>query len=102
MKTVVVDSILSHLMGGSVKEMHRLGDGSVDIIEVELHKDAPAADTAISAFKLSAGGLLMLVNRGGDSFIPRGDYVFKEGDHIVLITKAGSRAEIEKYFGTAL
>ncbi|MDR1929568.1 MAG: Trk system potassium transporter TrkA [Treponema sp.] len=102
MKTVVVDSILSHLMGQGVKEVHRLGDGSVDIIEVEIGKDAPAADTAISDFRLSAGGLLMLVNRRGDSFIPRGDYVFTEGDRLVLITKAGSRTEIEKYFGTKL
>ena len=102
MKTVVVDSILSHLMGGGVKEVHRLGDGSVDIIEVEIRKDAPVANTAISAFKLSAGGLLMLVNRGGDSFIPQGDYVFKERDRIVLISKTGSQAEIEKYFGAAL
>jgi trk system potassium uptake protein TrkA len=102
MKTVVVDSILSHLMGGGVKEVHRLGDGSVDIIEAEIHKGAPAANTSISTFRLSAGGLLMLVNRGDDSFIPHGDYVFKEGDHIVLIAKTGSQAEIEKYFGAAL
>jgi trk system potassium uptake protein TrkA len=40
-----------------------------------------------------------LVNRGGGSFIPRGDYVFSEGDRIVLIAKTGSQAEIEKYFG---
>jgi trk system potassium uptake protein TrkA len=102
MKTVVVDSILSRLMGGGVKEVHRLGDGGIDIIEVEIRKSTPAVDTAISAFKLSAGGLLMLVNRGGNSFIPRGDYVFKAGDRIALITKTGSQAEIEKYFGTAL
>ena len=57
------------------------------------------ADLPISEFRLSAGGLLMLVNRGGGSFIPKGDYVFSEGDHIVLIAKTGSQAEIEKYFG---
>jgi trk system potassium uptake protein TrkA len=99
MKTVVVDSILSCLMGSGVKEVHRIGDGSVDIIEVEIARDAPAADLPISEFRLSAGGLLMLVNRGGASFIPKGDYVFSEGDHIVLIAKSGSQAEIEKYFG---
>jgi trk system potassium uptake protein TrkA len=102
MKTVVVDSILSHLMGGGVKEVHRLGDGSVDIIEAEIRKDAPVVNTSISAFKFSGGGLLMLVNRKEDSFIPHGDYVFKEGDRIVLITRAGSQAEIEKHFGAAL
>jgi trk system potassium uptake protein TrkA len=102
MKTVVVDSILSHLMGGGIKEVHRLGDGSVDIIEVEIHGDAPVVNTSISAFKLPGGGLLMLVNRGGNSFIPKGDYVFKEGDQLVLIAKTGSQTEIEKHFGAAL
>ncbi|GHV96022.1 Trk system potassium transport protein TrkA [Spirochaetia bacterium] len=102
MKSVVVDSILSHLMGSGVKEVHRIGDGDVDIIEVEIGKDVPVIDKPIAEFKLSAGGLLMLVNRGGNSFIPKGDYVFSQGDHIVLIAKTGSQAEIEKYFGAAV
>jgi trk system potassium uptake protein TrkA len=101
MKSVVVDSILSHLMGGGVKEVHRVGDGSVDIMELEIGKDAPLVDKPISQFKLSAGGLLMLVSRGGNSFIPRGDYVFNVGDHIVLIANTGSQTEIEKYFGAS-
>jgi trk system potassium uptake protein TrkA len=102
MKRVVADSILSHLMGGGVKEVHRVGEASVDILKVEISKDAPVKDTPISGFRLSGGGLLMLVNRDGNSFIPRGDYVFKEGDHIVLIVNTGSQAEIEKHFGAAL
>lgn len=100
--TVVVDSILSRLMSRSVKEVHRLGDGSIDIIEVEIGKDAAVTDTVISSFRLSPGGLIMLVNRGGHSFIPQGDYVFREKDHLVLIAKTGSRAEIEKKFGAKL
>jgi trk system potassium uptake protein TrkA len=101
MKSVVVDSILSHLMGSGVKEVHRIGDGTVDIMEVEIEKEAPITDRPIAEFRLSAGGLVMLVNRGGHSFIPRGDYVFSSGDHIVLIAKTGSQAEIEKHFGAA-
>ena len=101
MKSVVVDSILSHLMGGGVKGVHRLGDGSVGIIEMEIGAGSPAADTAITEFKLSRGGLVMLVNRGESSFIPRGDYVFKSGDKIVLIAKNGGEAELDKFFGTA-
>jgi trk system potassium uptake protein TrkA len=73
----------------------------VDIVEVEIEKDAPITDRPIAEFRLSAGGLVMLVNRGGHSFIPRGDYVFSSGDRIVLIAKAGSQAEIERHFGAA-
>jgi len=98
MQSVVVDSILSHLMGGAVKEVRSLVYGDVDLIEVEIGRDAPVKDKPISAFKLSGGGLLLLVNRGGVSFIPKGDYVFKEGDRIILIAKVGSHAELEKYW----
>jgi trk system potassium uptake protein TrkA len=101
MKSVVVDSILSHLMGGGVKEVHRIGDGSVDILEIEIDGKAPVTDTPLTQFKLSAGGLVMLVNRSGESFIPRGDYVFNKGDRIVLIVRTGSQAEIDKLFGPA-
>jgi trk system potassium uptake protein TrkA len=102
MKSVVVDSILSHLMGSGVKEVHRIGDGNVDIMEIEIGKDAPALGKPISDLKLSAGGLVMLVNRGGNSFIPRGDYIFGQGDRIVLIAKTGSQMEVEKFFGPTL
>jgi trk system potassium uptake protein TrkA len=102
MTSVVVDSILSHLMGDGVKGVRRLGDGSIGIIDLEVHPEAPAAGTALTEFRLSAGGLVMLVNRGGDSFIPQGDYVFKAGDHIILITKNGNDLEIERLFGASL
>jgi trk system potassium uptake protein TrkA len=99
MKSVVVDSILSHLMGGGVKEVHRVGDGRVDIMEIEIRKDAPALDKPISDLKFSDGGLVMLVNRDGSSFIPKGDYIFSQGDRIILIAKIDSQTEIEKFFG---
>jgi trk system potassium uptake protein TrkA len=102
MKTVVVDSILSHLMGRGVKGVHRIGDGSVDIIEIEIRGETPIADTPISGFRLPSGGLVMLVNRQGRSFIPRGDYVFHRGDLIVLISKNGNEAEIDKLFGSRI
>jgi trk system potassium uptake protein TrkA len=102
MQSVVVDSILSHLMGDGVREVHRIGDGSIDIIEIEIGPTAPAGDTPITEFKLPTGGLVMLVNREENSFIPRGDYVFRRGDRIILIAKNGSEAEIEKFFGTSL
>jgi trk system potassium uptake protein TrkA len=102
MKSVVVDSILSHLMGGGVREVHRIGDGSIDIIEIEIGAAAAVVDRPITEFKLSAGGLVMLVNREENAFIPRGDYIFRKGDRIILIAKSGNEGEIEKIFGTSL
>ncbi|MDR0624056.1 MAG: potassium transporter TrkA, partial [Treponema sp.] len=58
------------------------------------------AGTPISQFRLPAGGLVMLANRDGRSFIPRGDYIFNRGDHVVLISKSGNETEIDKLFGS--
>jgi len=102
MMSVVVDSILSHLMGSNVKEVHSLGYDNIDLIEAEIGKNAPVIGKPISAFKLSEGGLLLLVKREGVSFIPKGDYVFKEGDHIVVIANVDSHSEIEKYWRSKL
>jgi trk system potassium uptake protein TrkA len=100
MKSVVVDSILSHLMGKGITAVHRVGGGDINVFEIELASGAPAADRGIAELNLSGGGLVMLVNRGDNSFIPRGDYVFKTGDRIILIAKYGSETEIEKFFGS--
>jgi trk system potassium uptake protein TrkA len=101
MKTVVVDSILSHLMGRRIKGVHRIGDGSIGIIEIEISPDSPVVDTSLAEFRLAPGGLVMLVNREGQAFIPRGDYTFKPGDKIILISKNGNEMEIERLFGVS-
>jgi trk system potassium uptake protein TrkA len=99
MQSVVVDSILSHLIGGGVKRVRQVGDSSVGILEIEISPGALAADKVLSGFRLPAGALVMLVNRGETSFIPRGDYVFKAGDRIALTAKTGNDEEIKRLFG---
>jgi trk system potassium uptake protein TrkA len=100
MKSVVVDSILTHLMGEGVRGVHRLGeDESIGIIEIEVGKEAPVAEKSITEFRLPGGGLVMLANRGGRSFIPRGDYVFDPGDRVILIVNNGNETEINRLFG---
>ncbi|MDR3191918.1 MAG: NAD-binding protein [Treponema sp.] len=102
MGQVVVDSILSRLIGGGVRGVHRIGDGSAGIFELEVGEEAPSADKPITDFHLGSKALLMLANRNGDSFIPRGDYVFKAGDRVIVIAKNDSEKEIEKFFGLTL
>ena len=99
MKSVVVDSILTHLMGKGVSGYHSLGDGNIVIVEHEISEHAPVVGKPISEFTLPSGGLAMLVKRGEESFIPKGDYIFQAADTIMVITKSGSEGEMEKIFG---
>jgi trk system potassium uptake protein TrkA len=102
MGQVVVDSILSRLSGDAVRGVHRIGDGGIGIYEIEITPEAAVAEQPITGFHISSGGLVMLANRGGDSFIPRGDYVFKAGDRVIIIAKQGSEKELEKCFAVHL
>ncbi|MDR3301684.1 MAG: Trk system potassium transport protein TrkA [Spirochaetaceae bacterium] len=101
-KSVIVDSILSNLMSGGVRGIHRLGNGAISIFEIEIDAASPLAEKPITAFHISEGALLMLVERGKSAFIPHGDYIFSSGDKIVIITKKDSEKEMEKYFGVRL
>jgi trk system potassium uptake protein TrkA len=98
-KSTVVDEILSHLMPGSVKGLHSISDGSVDVIELELSERAVLCGKPITAFRLSGGSLVLMVRRAGISFLPRGDYVFESGDRVIIIAKRGCEKEIESFFG---
>jgi trk system potassium uptake protein TrkA len=111
-KQVLADSIISALMGNEVKRLRRIGDGTIGIMEVEVSPESLVAGKPIMAFHVAAGALVLLVSRNKaeagasgaesntvrESFIPRGDYVFIPGDHVIIISKNGSEEEIEKYF----
>jgi trk system potassium uptake protein TrkA len=100
--SVVVDAILSRIKGESIKGIHTVGDGSIGIYEITLTAEAPLAGKPVFNFRLPEGGLVMLVKREGFSFIPRGDYVFKSGDNIIIIAKNTQIKEIEQYFGVKI
>jgi len=100
MKSVVVDSILSRLIGGGIKGIHSLGDGTVGTLEVEIRAGCRAEGFSLKDFALPEGALVMLVNRNaGDDIIPRGDYVYTAGHRLFLIARNGTESEIESIFG---
>ncbi|MDR0908464.1 MAG: NAD-binding protein [Spirochaetaceae bacterium] len=102
MKSVVVDSILTHLIGGGVKGLHRLGEGKVNLIELKANDNAPVTKDKILNIHFPPGVLLLLVNRGeGNSFIPHGDTTIQSGDQVALITKSGTELEVAKFFATS-
>jgi trk system potassium uptake protein TrkA len=98
-KSVIVDSILSHLMGEGVTGVHRLGDGSIKILELEIGAHSPVAGRALKDCRMPAETLALLIERRESSFIPRGDHVFETGDRIILLTKCGKDGEICRWGG---
>jgi trk system potassium uptake protein TrkA len=97
-KQVVTDSIMSCLLGNDVKKVRRIGDGNMEVVEVFVSGNSLMCGKSIVKFRGETGALVLLVSRAEASFIPRGDYVFLEGDKLILLLKTDNDSIIKKYF----
>lgn len=101
LRDAVVDSIMSHLRGKSVKEIHTVNNGQLEIAECEISGKSKAAGKALKDISpMGTALVLMAKKRGSEVYeIANGNTVLSSGDHIVLITIADNSKKILAYFG---
>lgn len=61
-----------------------VGKTDIRLFEIEVEKDSERANRKIMDLSLKPGQLVILIKRGGNVLIPRGDDVIREGDVLVL------------------
>ena len=66
-----------------------VGEGRVQIVEVQIPENAPAAGKTLSEIKLPKEGIVGCVLRGDATLIPRGDTRILAGDTLVVISGNG-------------
>ena len=101
LRDVVVDSIMSHLRGKSVKEIHTVTNGELEIIECELPANSPVSGKKIKELS-DPGKYLVLLDRhsGNQEYeIANGETVVLTGDHLVLISISDYSNKILEFFG---
>src|SRR5438128_3820231 len=62
-----------------------LPEERLEIIELVVSDDAPAAGQAIAAMGLPDGALVISVLRGGTGFVPKADTVVEAGDEVLVV-----------------
>jgi trk system potassium uptake protein TrkA len=70
----------------------------LEIIEVEVASEAPAAGTAVEAVDLPEGSLIISVLRGGKGFVPKADTIIEVGDEVLLVLDPGLEEAITQQF----
>ena len=98
-KTVVVDSIMSRLASENVMGIHTMGDGKLEIIELQVSDTASALGKKLKDISQHGIFLILLVTNEHGCIIPTGETALHEGDKIVLIVKSASSDAIIKIFG---
>lgn len=100
-RDVIVDSIMSHMRGKSVKEIHTVANSEYEIIECEISNSSKVSGKMVKEIA-EPGKFLVLLDRhaGKDDYdIVVGDTVFATGDHLVLIVQSEDAARVLELFG---
>ena len=104
LRDVIVDSIMSHMRGKAVKEIHTITNGEFEIIECEVTSSSEVLGKKLKEIA-EPGKYLVLLDRhaGAEEYeIAIGDTIFASGDHLVLITQAEESRRILKFFGNVI
>jgi trk system potassium uptake protein TrkA len=75
-----------------------LRDEQLEIIEVEVGQDAPAAGQRVSEVDLPDGSLIISVLRNGKGFVPNSETVIDAGDEVLLVLDPGLEDRITAQF----
>lgn len=101
LRDAVVDSIMSHLRGKSVKEIHTVTNGQLEIAECVISTKSKADGKTLKEIA-NPGSFLVLMSKrsGNDEYqIVNGNTKLSSGDHVVLIANAEDNKKVLSLFG---
>jgi trk system potassium uptake protein TrkA len=75
-----------------------LPEERLEIIEMLLADDSPAAGRRVGDLQMPEGSLLISVLREGRGFVPGPDTVLEPGDEILAVLDPGLEEELKEYF----
>ena len=79
-----------------------LEEEQLEIIELEVSDDAPAAGRKVAEVELPEGALIISVLRNGGGFVPKQDTVIEPGDEVLLVLDPGLEDVITPQFTRSL
>lgn len=96
----VVDSIMSHLRGKSVKEIHTITNGKLEVVECEISSNSKIKDKTLKEISNPGTFLVLMIKKVGQNeySIVDGNTQVRQNDRIVLISEAENSKKVLSYF----
>ncbi len=95
-------SILRHVRRGRILGMSTLGDGSLEVIDVEALETSAILNTPLRKIKFPPDTVVGAIVRGEDVIVPNGDTRIVPHDHVMIVTTVSSLRAVEKLFEVRL
>ena len=78
--------------------MEELEGGEASVREFLIKSNSKNVGTPISKLGVPDQTLIAMVNREGEALFPDDEFIFNEGDHVLVFTLKGKLPEVEKFF----
>ncbi len=84
-----------------IKSIRSFAGGQIDLIKIIVNEKSPLADKTIAdnASLLKGGIRFCFVERGGELYIPAGDFVLRAGDEVSFVAPAEAATKLLKNLG---
>src|ERR1051325_11682299 len=95
---LILNLIEHEVPGHGLVHLLDLPHEALDIIELVVSEDAPAAGRAVAEMGLPDGALVISVLRNGSGFVPKADTVVEAGDEVLVVLDPGIEEDITAQF----
>lgn len=97
-KYLTANFIVKYIREGELLNFTKLQGVDAEVIELEVKEDSPILENKLKDLNFPKEGIVGGLIRGDDSMIPRGDFKFKVGDRVLIVTKKEGMKAIEQMF----
>ena len=97
-KYLTANFIVKYIREGELLNFTKLQGVDAEVIELEVKEDSPILENKLKDLNFPKEGIVGGLIRGEDSMIPRGDFEFKVGDRVLIVTKKEGMKAIEQMF----
>lgn len=91
-KYITADYILQYVramqnsIGSNVETLYQILDGRAEALEFAVHESSAVTGVPLAELNLKKNLLIGCINRGGSTWIPRGQDSIKIGDSVIVVT----------------
>jgi len=97
-RLTVAQQVLKYVREGEVVSVAQVLEGRAEFVELVVPEDSRVTGKALHEAAFPRGAVACAVLNADGATIPRGDYVFKTGDQVVVFASCEVRPQVERLF----
>jgi trk system potassium uptake protein len=97
-REITVSTILRHVRRGRVREVHSIGDGFGEVLEVDALATSAIVNKKVGELPLPEGAIVGAIMHNDEVVMPKPDTRIHEADRVVIFTEESVVRRVERLF----